>query len=272
MKVYALDNGRLENDFAQIVNLTGIATASNKDPKANWISQPVWSVLIEHEDGYILFDCGVHPDAMKKRWPTSQKESGPYIISSEDQLLPNTLKSMGISCDDIKYVVCSHLHEDHAGCLEYFKNARIFVNEFEFTMAMKTYGLGKQMGAYIADDIEQWVKNKLNWELLDASDDNMKLAEGVTLLNFGPGHTYGMLGLLLELENDQNIILASDTVFTSMNYGPPARFPAVVYDSIGYMQTVKRIHKLSKEKNAVVWFGHDMAQFDSLKKYPEYYS
>ena len=271
MKVFVLDNGRLENDFAQIVNLSGIATADNKNPRSNWIEQPVYSVLIEHPEGLILFDAACHPEAMSNRWTKANKNSGPYVISHKDQLLPETLKKMGISFSDIRYVVVSHLHEDHAGCLEYFKNSQIIVNDFEFAMTMRLYGLGGEMGAYIKKDIEAWINAKLDWRLITSKEDNIKLVNRITILNFGSGHTFGMLGLLIELENTSNIILASDTIFTSTNLGPPIRYPAVVYDSIGYMDTIIRIANLAKEKNAQIWFGHDKKQFDTLRKYPNGY-
>lgn len=42
----------------------------------------------------------------------------------------------------------------------------------------------------------------------------MELAEGITLLNFGSGHAWGMLGLHIEMPESGGIILASDTELT----------------------------------------------------------
>ena len=59
----------------------------------------------------------------------------------ENELLPNTLKKIGYSPDDIKYVVLSHLHEDHAGCLEMFTKAQIYVNDEELKQVLRLYAL-----------------------------------------------------------------------------------------------------------------------------------
>lgn len=85
----------------------------------------------------------------------------------------------------------------------------------------------------------------------------MELAEGITLLNFGSGHAWGMLGLHIEMPESGGIILASDTIYTAESYGPPVRPPGIMYDSIGYRNTVERIRALAARTKSQVWFGHD---------------
>ncbi|MEI3283202.1 MAG: hypothetical protein V8R61_11180 [Enterocloster sp.] len=96
------------------------------------------------------------------------------------------------------------------------------------------------------------------------------MAEGIKILNFGPGHTFGMMGLLVTLKDSGNYILASDCVNTGRNYGPPIQFPGLAYDTIGYKKTVERIHRLEKKYNAKVLFGHDIDQYRTLRFVPDY--
>ncbi|MFX8389431.1 N-acyl homoserine lactonase family protein, partial [Acinetobacter baumannii] len=87
------------------------------------------------------------------------------------------------------------------------------------------------------------------------------LAEGIKVLNFGSGHAWGMLGLHVELPETGGIILASDAIYTAESYGPPIKPPGIIYDSLGYMNTVEKIRRIAKETNSQVWFGHDSEQF-----------
>lgn len=267
-KVHVLDNGKLENDRANQIVFHKLGTKDNHNSPSEWVDVPVYTVLIEHPDGLVLFDTASHPDAMTERWAELNMARTPYF-ATEEQLLPNALARLGFKPEDLNYVVVSHLHEDHGGCLEMFKNAEIIVHDDEFTQTMKLYGLNKDFGACIKADIAAWLAAGLKWRLIERDEGDVELLEGLTILNFGAGHSFGMLGLLIELERDGNIILASDTVFTRTNYGPPIVFPGLNYDSLGYVRTIKKIWKLAKEKQAQVWFGHDIEQFSELRKAPD---
>lgn len=264
MKLYIMDNGWNENDLACLVAMPHQATAADKNPPAEWVKAPVYTALIEHPDGLVLFDTACHPDT-PTRWPAAQFAATPHYCR-EDQRLLNTLKRLGYTPDDIDIVVASHLHEDHGGNLEYFTKSRIIVHETEFTETMKNYGLGQDEGPYIRKDIAHWIDAKLHWELVAADQEDFELLPGIRVINLGPGHVPGMLALMVSLPNTGNVILASDAVNTRVNLGPPIRLPGIPYDSIGFVNTIKKIHKLQKEYNAQVWCGHDAEQFDTLIK------
>lgn len=102
-------------------------------------------------------------------------------------------------------------------------------------------------------------------------EDNIILAEGIKVLNFGSGHAWGMIGLHVELPETGGIILASDAIYTAESYGPPIKPPGIIYDSLGYMNTVERIRQIAKETNSQVWFGHDSEQFKKFRKSTEGY-
>ena len=65
--------------------------------------------------------------------------------------------------------------------------------------------------------------------------------DGLTVYNFGPGHSYGMLRLLVEL-------------------------PERSYDYDNDVATVARIKELAAEKNAQVWPARDLAWFEGMTK------
>lgn len=270
IRLYVMANGMLECDLANMVAMPALANSENKHTVSKWVKSPVYTVLIEHPDGLVLFDTACNPDAMNGRWDHGNMLRTPYTFE-QDELLPNALKKLGYTPDDIRYVVLSHLHEDHAGCLEYFRKSKIIVNDFELMMTLRLYALNGDMGGYIRNDIRAWLDADLNWETVDAQTSEAKLLDGVTILNFGPGHTFGMMGLFVSLPNSGNMILASDTINTSRNFGPPIQYPGLAYDTIGYYKTIQRIRRLTGETDAKVFFGHDIDQFITLKKAPDAY-
>lgn len=82
------------------------------------------------------------------------------IDHPEEYYLHHRLEELNVRPEDIKYVVASHLHLDHAGCLEFFTNATIIVQEDEFNGALQTYARNVKEGAYIWGDIDMWIKKQ----------------------------------------------------------------------------------------------------------------
>ena len=161
-KLYVLDNGTMRMDKNFMVAMHNPASVDNPNPPAEFVEFPIYTVLIDHPDGKILFDTACNPEGMGKqgRWPESVQKMFPHY-ADEACYLPNRLEQLRIRPEDIKYVVASHLHLDHAGCLEMFTNAKIIVHEDELANTMKSYAINKNMGAYIWADIDAWIKTGL---------------------------------------------------------------------------------------------------------------
>lgn len=269
-KLYVLDTGRMRMDKNFMVAMHNSANIDNPNPPAEFIEFPVYAVLIDHPDGKILFDTGCNPEGMGKegRWPQATQKTFP-LFQDESCYLINRLEQLKVRPEDIRYVVASHLHLDHAGCLELFTNATIIVHDTELSNTMKQYAMTKEMGAYIWADIDAWIKKDLSWRTIMPNEDEIELASGIKILNFGAGHAWGLLGLHIELPGEGGILLASDAVYSAENYGPPVKPPGIIYDSIGYINTVEKIKKYAERTNSQVWYGHDTKQFDRFIKSTE---
>ena len=165
-RMFIIPGGMIECDLANMVAMPTLADADNKETVSRWVKSPVYYVLIENEEGTILFDTGCHPEAMTKRWDMGNRKRTPVALE-EGHFVVNALAGLGYRPDDITWVVVSHLHEDHAGGLEFFKKSRILVSDREFTQTMRMYGLGRTSGGYIKNDIEAWLAADLNWETMD---------------------------------------------------------------------------------------------------------
>ena len=113
--------------------------------------------------------------------------------------------------------------------------------------------------------MENWEKTGVKWERVPSDVREIQLCPGVSILNFGPGHSYGMLGMYVELENER-FLLASDAVYSREYYGPPAKLSGAVYDKEGYFSAIEYIREYAQRRQAEVLCGHDMEQFKALKK------
>jgi glyoxylase-like metal-dependent hydrolase (beta-lactamase superfamily II) len=197
------------------------------------------------------------------RWPQEFQRNFPWR-GSEECHLPSRLEQLGLGPDDLRYVVLSHLHNDHAGCIEYFRKSRMLVHEDEFAAAVRAYALHDRTGPYIWQDTDHWIRQEHDWRLVTRDEGDLDLNDNVRILNWGSGHAHGMLGLHVSLPASGKIILTSDAVYCAANYGPPARLSGVFCDSIGYLRTIDRIRALAEQTSSQVWFGHDLEQFRML--------
>jgi glyoxylase-like metal-dependent hydrolase (beta-lactamase superfamily II) len=251
MKLYVMANGTAPDMPRESL----VSTGAPLDPK-DVVPIPIMTFLIDHPEGLVLYDTG---------WSKLERAPRPWPIADDETVL-SRLKKIGVRPQDIRYVICSHLHVDHAGGLEDFKKSEIIVSDVELTSVARLHFLNQVTPPYIKADVGAWVRAGLKWRTVGDVGKIVKFLDGVYLLSFGSGHAFGMLGLLLELPKTGNIILTSDAIYCQENVGPPVRLPGIIRDPEGYKKTLNRILEIAQEYNARLWFGHDMAQFKTLVK------
>lgn len=269
MKFYVLDLGYEKLDKTFLVAGCTSARTYNPNPQAIWQEIPIQAYLIDHPDGYILFDTGCDPE-FKKNWPPFIEEQSPYYVTEEQHLL-NRLAQLNVKPEEIKYIVMSHLHVDHAGCLKFFKNATVYVNNDEFVNTVVNYVKGDDLNVHVPEDIRGFIDAKLKWRTLMPDEKEVEIAKGVTVLNFGSGHSWGMLGMKVELENTGNLLAVADAVYMKENVEPTIQVPGIIYDSVGFVKTAQYILDYAKKNNCKLLYGHDIEQFKTLKKAPDEY-
>lgn len=267
MKLYILDNGWEKLDKSFMIAGANTGTVTDPNPINEWIEIPIQAYLIEHDDGYILFDTGCDPN-WETSWPPFIAEQSPYYVK-EDQYILNRLEQLGVKPDQIKYVVISHLHVDHAGNLHEFKKAEIFVNENEFLLTLKGYATGRNLDVHVPSDIKNFLDAHLNWHLLSDNVKEYELLDGITLLNLGSGHSFGMIGMRVDLPNSGRFLIVQDAIYLRENIYPETKVPGILYDSLGYKKTAEYLKEYAQRNNCNIIFGHDIEQFKMLKKAPD---
>ena len=119
-RVCLLDGGSLAID--------GYKVYWNRGPGGD-IRFPVYSVLIEHEDGLFIYDTGFDLEHMQTKVP------GDQALQEPDQTLPAQLAKAGYKPSDVTHVLSSHLHIDHAGGHKHFPNTVVVCHADEYAQA-----------------------------------------------------------------------------------------------------------------------------------------
>ncbi|WHH58180.1 N-acyl homoserine lactonase family protein [Petroclostridium sp. X23] len=270
IKFTILSHGYIENDYAWNVAVPKPGSLEDKHPMAEWIRVPCFSVLIKHpEQGYILYDTGSCPGDEKDRRPKELQKLFPYYAKREE-FLDARLAELGLKPDDISTIVLSHMHWDHSGGLGFFSNTKagrnILVSRKDYE-----YGITETHCSTVPFAGGGYFKGNFEFEGLAFNfiDEDQSLASGIDIITLG-GHTPELLGLVLHLD-EGTVIFPSDAVYMSKNYGPPATRPGIVYDTLGFDKSIRKLYSLQKKYNAKIIFPHDSEQFSTLKQAPYFY-
>jgi N-acyl homoserine lactone hydrolase len=252
MKMHLLSGGRLrmrKNIFVPDAD------------KGETIELPVPCALIRHVRGNVLFDTGCHPTVAEQaeaRWGGLARLMTP--IMQADENVVNGLSALGLSCDDIDLVVCSHLHPDHCGCNSFFKRATFIIhrNEVEAARAPGAQGQG-----YLAAEWEQGAPI----DMIDGERD--MFGDGRMVLLPLPGHTPGTTGALVTLDRSGAFFLASDTVSlrTTLDTGV---VPKNTWNADALLRSLAEIRRI-EARGTQILCGHDAGQWAALRKGAEAY-
>lgn len=264
MKVYIQHHGNLECDLRWLLNGAEFATRQNRNPTTPWYKSPTMTVAIEHPDGNILFDTSC-PRDWRERWSgTAIPDQFVYDNTTDEEFLDRSLARIGLRPEDFTTVVASHLHYDHAGNLGLFAgtDARIVAHKDE--VAGATGFNGDFLGAHIKRDYQDIA--------IDSVSGDTEIAPGVTLLEL-PGHTWGTMGMLVNLPHTGAMIFTSDAIYMKESYGPPAVGSPIVWSSLDWLRSVERVRTLAEKHNATLVFGHDekLVASGELRLAPAYY-
>ena len=254
--------GTVDSNF--MIAFDTVMTWDHPEIRPRWFRSPHTMVIIEHPaEGWILWDLGSRPDSAET-WPEHITRFDRYEGSKELDI-EHQLANLGLKTDDIRYVVLSHLHMDHTGYIELFKDtAEFFVSRVEMMHACAAVMNSEDRsshGWYIREEVLCPVKK---YHYIDR---DTEIFEGITLITL-PGHTPGCLGCILELESGTRI-LTGDAVYGDFVFH--GALPGNVQDPLSYRESIRKIKDYQKQHNAEIWFSHDPDQFELWKKVPFLY-
>ncbi len=226
------------------------------------IYAPVLVYLIRADEGNLLFDAGCDPDVItdpRKAWgPAAEYLS---VSMKEEGDIRRYLRDLHLDPEDIKYLVLSHLHIDHAGALRFFPRAQIIVQEDEYRYAYHPAGFAA--ANYRKADFDY---PHMNWKLIDG---DFRVFPGVTIV-LSQGHSPGTQALVVDLPHTGTVILAGDSVPLKRNADKNI-LPGIAWNADLAMKSIQRLKVIAEERSGALFPGHDAEVFKSLKKFPDFY-
>ena len=99
---------------------------------------PIFAFAIEHPEGVIVVDTGetarVSEPGYFPRWHPLLRFAVREWVEPEQEIGPQ-LAQLGIRASDVRMVVMTHLHTDHAGGLHHFPDTEILVTRADLEHA-----------------------------------------------------------------------------------------------------------------------------------------
>lgn len=264
--------GSIWNDPGYNAAVPNPATASNPRVESVFSEYPASFVLIRHpEVGYILYDVGDFPDGEDGiPRPHHWKEHFKPVMRREDYV-DRVLPRHGIQLTDISCIILSHMHYDHAGGIKFFNGTpaaqNVYVPKADFEYAcVSTLTNDDEYNTTLPYWRSIMTTRGITYHLLE---EDVELFPGIRLFLLA-GHTPAVAVMLLECE-DNNYLLMSDACSSRLNYGPPVKPTAIMYDSLGFEKSVRFLRKLERTYNAKLIFSHDLEEEKTYKHFPEFY-
>jgi glyoxylase-like metal-dependent hydrolase (beta-lactamase superfamily II) len=236
--------------------VAGLSDMLFDDHWSGWLPIHVW--IIEHDEGIIVVDTGetsrVHERGYHPRWHPFYRRAAQFSVQPEEELGPQ-LRALGIGARDVRHVVVTHLHTDHAGGLLHVTGSRVWVARGEFERAG---GIGGRVQGYLPHRWPKW------WQPDFIRFDRAPIgpfAEAMPLTRRGdvlivptPGHTPHHVSVLVS--GDPSVFIAGDTSY-SERLLLDRTVDGVSPDPGVSHGTIDRILALARERPLIYLPSHD---------------
>ena len=210
---------------------------------------PVPCFLIEHPQGLVLFDSGLHAEAATA--PEARLGSAASLFAVE--LAPHEdvgarLAALGVAPGAVRFLVTSHLHFDHTGGHATIPNAALVVQRAEWTAARDP-----ELARGLLYDPANY---DLGHEVRCVDGEHDLFGDGRVVCLPTPGHTPGHQSLRVRLASGE-VVLTADACYLRSAL-EAMQLPPVVHDREEMLASLRRLRAL-EAAGARLYFGHDPA-------------
>ncbi|KAL2836854.1 beta-lactamase-like protein [Aspergillus pseudodeflectus] len=266
-KLWLLDLGSIDLDAANVLagrNQFAVGLAPQPHERRDLI---MIAALIYHPHvGLVLFDTGSCEDIITS-WGAKTMECSPRNWDKSVHGLAEAIRATGAGeITDVKAVVMSHLHCDHAGGLEHFLDTEveIWCHEDELKNAFWACATRVDQGPYLKDYLSV---DRLNWRTFTGKV--FEVFPGI-ILHHCPGHTTGSIAMQVNLEKAGTVLLTGDAFHVKENWEEGIAPGTLTRDWNEWHRSRNYLRSLAQARQAKVILGHERAYFKRLRISPEY--
>lgn len=224
---------------------------------STWL--PIYAWLIEHPEGAIVVDtgetsCTAQPGYFP-RWHPYYRRGAQFDVAPDDEIGPQ-LVHQGLDPSDVRWVVMTHLHSDHAGGLHHFPNSEILIARQAYAAAS---GLLGRMRGFLPQRWPAWLQPTL-FDLPPAPfgpfERSLPLTEAADVIIMPtPGHTPHHVSVVVRTE-EATYFLAGDASYTEELMWD-GRVDGIAPSEKQARDTLQRIRRLAEQEPLVYLPSHD---------------
>ena len=219
MKIHAIQTGSVAIKARQVEAVGhGARRQLNMLLDRQWIDPvPIFAFAIEHPEGVIVVDTGETARSAEAayfpRWHPFFRYGVRTLVAPDEEIGPQ-LQRLGIAPGDVRTVVLTHLHTDHAGGVHHFPHSEILVSREDRRFAA---GLRGRLRGYPNNRWPSWFDPTVV-DLAGVAHGPfprsapLTQAGDVTIVALH-GHTPGHMGVIVD-EGEHVVLLAGDSSYT----------------------------------------------------------
>lgn len=185
-------------------------------------------------------------------------------MTPEQEIGPQLLK-LGIRPEEVRTVILTHLHTDHAGGLHHFPNSEILVSEDELALAK---GFAGRLRGYLPNRWPEWFAPKAiafdEGTFGPFARSHRVTSDGNVVIVPTPGHTPGHLSVVVQ-DGGLSYFLVGDATYTQRTL-VEQKVDGVSPDEAVSLQTLKTILDFARGRPTVYLPSHDSESGDRLAK------
>jgi N-acyl homoserine lactone hydrolase len=223
----------------------------------DWL--PIYCYVIEHPEGLIVVDTGIPANANDPIYfPPYMRlvqRAARFRITAGQEIGPQ-MRALGLRPEDVRWVVLTHLHQDHEGGLHYFRNAEVVIARAEWEAARGWKG---RLAGYLNYRWPYWLAPSLiDFDTIPrgAFPRSYQLTRrgGVHLVPT-PGHSAGHLSVLIE-ESTHVLCIAGDASY-AQDLLIADTIDGIGPDPLAQRATHRRIMQFAAERPTVYVPSHE---------------